>query len=987
MEMQVTPRMITPRPVDRSSSKSGSNKVGDECAGSSVFSVCLEERHLSLTRLPNQLPEPIRHIDVIANIGYGAYAQVLEIRDRDRKRYALKVVEKEPLEVRGMLPQLEKELGVLCCVRHPRLLCALELFEDESHTYVKLELCPGGSVQQAVQHFPGTIVPEALAAIWLRDATEAVAYLHTLGLVHRDVKLENLLLDSARTRARLCDFGWCTFEVEQASGLCGTPQLCSPEAHAGEAHSNKLDAWALGACLVQLLQGAPLSGPEDARLSESGGHSQAAYDLADGLLKRNPDDRISATEALHRPLLKTAEAQIFELDKLAKPVSPSIQLCNLAHLLDLKSGVLDVARNIAQHLGQKTSDLQEGALASSLGAASPRRLPSQPVHPVPSGARAGQSTMRRLSAPPAYQPAAGQEINPLAAAIHCSASGISRGSSLQSLRKIHGGKAEYANGSPPNGCMISARGSHPLPTMGEDCAAEGKQQTDPWVAAAVASAAQQQAKRALQTPLGMMRPCPATSSRSPLSLPRTARGAGRVDHSPRTSIAALASARESAVSSPTRDCISPSARAPRRSSPPAGAGRSPLVLSRSAASLEDRPPLAFAAAIDGLRPAGRLTPAGSVELPIPGSLEGVGKLCEVATSAMRGGVLGIGARQHSVPALVQRSKSCAPRHFMVSEEAQLLTPRPAAQMPTYSNRNLSVTDLHTPRMDHAKRDARSPMHSQLAARSPSPPPAGMAASRAMSVGRLYRPDASPQQMPAPLGPAKSASVALMLPNTRPIDSVQLATPRLAERGDPSRSLPALQWTLLEDFKQEASVHNYYSGYVKQDSPVQNYYSGDGWQSGLTRMRSTFDPAGQYTSRVRQPAESHRVVTPLRTSGTTPRMHYASQPMTASMPVASAPASQPPGNGGFTAAQPLMPGLAMHRPYFEGPSGMTPSAPLQSHQYGAYQPAPAVGRPPPGWANAPRGPERNYPMAPRPAATSHATPGMGTRPLMAWATVA
>lgn len=238
-------------------------------------------------------------------IGYGAYAKVLEVHDSNTdERYALKVVEKQPLAVRGMLEQLAREFGVQRGIQHPNIVRVVELLEDAQHAYLLLDLCVGGSLWHAAQQFPNSEVPANLTASWLREAASGVSHLHHLGLVHRDIKLENLLVD-AQGFVRICDFGWCAFEADQPRGMCGTPQLAPPEVTRGEVQTTKVDCWALGACLVQLVTGRPLTGPHDAWLPPAA--SDAARDLAVALLNVDPAQRLSAADALTWAILTEAE--------------------------------------------------------------------------------------------------------------------------------------------------------------------------------------------------------------------------------------------------------------------------------------------------------------------------------------------------------------------------------------------------------------------------------------------------------------------------------------------------------------------------------------------------------------------------------------------------------------------------------------------------------------------------------------------------------
>jgi len=257
----------------------------------------------SLTRLPATLPKRLQHLRIAAQVGYGAFAQVVEVHDASnpRRRCALKIVEKEPLAIRGMLPQLACEFGMQLSVRHPHVLCALDMAEDATHGYLLLELCTGGSLWLAAQHFPGSTVPEATTSCWLQDATDGAAHLHDMGILHRDLKLENMLLDAAG-RVKLCDLGWCAFEADEPRGRCGTPQHLPPEALRGEAHTAKFDSWALGASMVQLLSGRGFVGPQELNLP--GGTSAAAQELIAAWLKFDPIDRLSAKAALSSPFFR-----------------------------------------------------------------------------------------------------------------------------------------------------------------------------------------------------------------------------------------------------------------------------------------------------------------------------------------------------------------------------------------------------------------------------------------------------------------------------------------------------------------------------------------------------------------------------------------------------------------------------------------------------------------------------------------------------------
>jgi len=84
----------------------------------------------------------------------------------------------------------------------------------------------------------------------------ALKYLHSLGIAHWDIKPENLLLDE-KFRIKLCDFGWATIvnQKELKRSLCGTMEYMSPEVLFEMGHDYKVDTWALGILLFELLHG------------------------------------------------------------------------------------------------------------------------------------------------------------------------------------------------------------------------------------------------------------------------------------------------------------------------------------------------------------------------------------------------------------------------------------------------------------------------------------------------------------------------------------------------------------------------------------------------------------------------------------------------------------------------------------------------------------------------------------------------------------
>lgn len=223
---------------------------------------------MSLTRLPEELPPSIAsEFEVCPDLlGEGAYAAVRRLRHRQTGDVvALKVVEKYPLQIRRMLPQLQREVHIQARLNHRNILKLLQFVQDDNHVYMILEYCPGGSLRALACRMPDFRFPEGHAACYFGQILLGVDHMHRHGVVHRDLKHDNVLL-TATGEVRICDFGWCA-EVQAERALlttCGTPNYWAPEIFEGKPQSFPLDLWALGNLVYELLVGhAPFWGSHE----------------------------------------------------------------------------------------------------------------------------------------------------------------------------------------------------------------------------------------------------------------------------------------------------------------------------------------------------------------------------------------------------------------------------------------------------------------------------------------------------------------------------------------------------------------------------------------------------------------------------------------------------------------------------------------------------------------------------------------------------
>lgn len=189
------------------------------------------------------------------------------------KKIAVKIYEKIKLIEPNRKKSVKREIKIMEKLDHPNIAKLYEAFESSKQVFLIMEYVNGGSLHGYLKMKPNRQMPELEAKFLWRQVVQAIYYCHQRNVTHRDIKLENILLDETKTVAKLIDFGFstCIPHERKVKIFCGTPSYMAPEIVSKSEYSGPpADIWALGVLLFALLCGKfPFKGQNDKELYEN----------------------------------------------------------------------------------------------------------------------------------------------------------------------------------------------------------------------------------------------------------------------------------------------------------------------------------------------------------------------------------------------------------------------------------------------------------------------------------------------------------------------------------------------------------------------------------------------------------------------------------------------------------------------------------------------------------------------------------------------
>lgn len=254
----------------------------------------------------SQMQVTLGNFKLLQTVGKGGFGKVLLVqREGDLKVYAMKILKKQHVVNTRQVNATHAERRILQAIEHPFVVKLRYAFQSASKLYMVMDYYSGGSLFYHLER--NGIFPENVVSFYAAEMTLALSHLHQHGVIYRDLKLENILMDSDGHIA-LTDFGLSKDHLDctdLTSTFCGTPLYVAPELIQKQPYSFSVDWWALGVVMFELLSGrVPFASRDRRRIFVKivnspvrfcSLFSENAQSIIGGLLIKDPKQRLGCT--------------------------------------------------------------------------------------------------------------------------------------------------------------------------------------------------------------------------------------------------------------------------------------------------------------------------------------------------------------------------------------------------------------------------------------------------------------------------------------------------------------------------------------------------------------------------------------------------------------------------------------------------------------------------------------------------------------------
>jgi len=305
---------------------------------------CIERTIGDVARLGNPLPyvsssvnNSIQLKDITKHriLGMGAFGKVwLTTHKKTKTPYALKMMSKAQLLQTKQTTSVLREKNVMASIEHPFIMDMVSSFQDANYVYFLLEVVQGGELFNVLHTDRRDGVPNEHAEFYGACVIRALAHLHKRSIVYRDLKPENVLVDS-RGYCVVADMGFAKIVVDKTYTLCGTPEYLAPEIIMSKGHDAGADYWAFGVLMYEMLAGQSafyMYGTDQASLFKrivlvkydfTKSFNDDLKDLITKLLIRRPANRLGKLKGGAADIENHAYFKNIDFDKLVKKEIPA----------------------------------------------------------------------------------------------------------------------------------------------------------------------------------------------------------------------------------------------------------------------------------------------------------------------------------------------------------------------------------------------------------------------------------------------------------------------------------------------------------------------------------------------------------------------------------------------------------------------------------------------------------------------------------------
>ncbi|XP_058129546.1 serine/threonine-protein kinase PAK mbt [Anopheles ziemanni] len=260
--------------------------------------------------------DPRENLENYTKIGEGSTGTVCIATDKSTGRQV--AVKQMDLRKQQRRELLFNEVVIMRDYHHPNIVETYSSFLVNDELWVVMEFLEGGALTDIVTH---SRMDEEQIATVCKQCLKALSYLHSQGVIHRDIKSDSILLASDG-RVKLSDFGFCaqvSQELPKRKSLVGTPYWMSPEVISRLPYGPEVDIWSLGIMVIEMIDGEPpffnepplqamrrIRDMPPPKLKNSHKVSSRLQNFLDRMLVRDPVQRATAAELLAHPFLRQA---------------------------------------------------------------------------------------------------------------------------------------------------------------------------------------------------------------------------------------------------------------------------------------------------------------------------------------------------------------------------------------------------------------------------------------------------------------------------------------------------------------------------------------------------------------------------------------------------------------------------------------------------------------------------------------------------------